>query len=168
MTVNRLILILLIIPFLAFTAVHKYYVSVTQIEYVEDKQAVQIISRIFIDDIERLLRERYDESITLAGKNEPEEVDTYIARYLSDKMKIKINGQPTTLKFLGKVYDADVMKCYLEIENIKTVKTFEISNKVLFDIFEDQQNVIKTKINSKQKSFILFPQKDEYLLKFDN
>lgn len=167
MTLNKFILVLLILPLCAFTSFHKYYVSVTQVEYVADKQAVQIISRIFIDDIERLLRERYDESITLAGKNEPEKTDAYLARYLSDKMKIRINGEPVKLNFLGKVYDADVLKCYLEIEQVKAIKSFEITNKVLFDIFEDQQNVIKTKMNDKQKSFILIPQKDQYLLKFE-
>ncbi|WP_194765770.1 DUF6702 family protein [Tamlana sp. I1] len=167
MKLNRLFLLLFIIPLCAFTGVHKYYVSVTQIDYVEDKQAVQIISRIFIDDFERLLRERYDENITLAGDNETENVDLYIARYLSDKLKIKINGKPVELQFIGKAYDADIMKCYIEIEQVNAIKSIEISNRVLFDLFEDQQNIVKTNINSKQKSFMFYPQKDHAVLKFD-
>ena len=159
--------LLFLVPLLAFTAVHKYYVSVTQIDFLPEKQAVQITSRIFIDDFEKLLRTRYDEKITLATKNESPTTDSYIEKYLNEKLKLKINNKDVTMTFLGKEYDTDIVKCYLEIENIKTIKTIEISNKVLFDIFSDQQNIIKTKINSQQKSFILIPQNSSNLLTFN-
>ena len=57
--------------------------------------------------------------------------------------------------FIGKEYDIDIIQCYIEIQNVKQVNSIEITNEVLFDLFEDQQNMIKTKINSKQKSFLL-------------
>ncbi len=151
----------------AFTGIHKYYISVTQIEYVQDKQSVQIITRVFIDDFENVLRARYDESITLDEKEETTSTNLYIEKYLDTKIKVKINEQEVSLVFIGKEYDLDVMKCYLEIENIENIKSFEISNKVLFDMFEDQQNIIKTKINSRQKSFILISQNDKAVLNFN-
>ena len=160
-------LFLILFPLLAFTGIHKYYISVTQIEFIEDKQSVQITSRIFIDDFENLLRERYDKNITLAGKDELKIVDLYIERYLKEKLKIKINNEVSQLVFIGKEYDADIVRCYLEIEGVKKIETFEVRNRVLFDLFEDQQNIVKTKINAKQKSFILFPQKDSAVLKFN-
>lgn len=160
-------LFVVIVPLLAFTGIHKYYISVTQIDYIADKQSVQITSRIFIDDFEKLLRDRYDDSITLGDENEPKTVDLYVERYLKEKLKIKINNEVSNLVFVGKAYDADIVKCYLEIENVAEINIFEVSNKVLFDVFDDQQNIVKTKINSKQKSFILFPQKDSVVLKFN-
>ena len=54
------------------------------------------------------------------------------------------------------------MHCYLEIENIKSISTFQITNKVLFDMFEDQKNVIRTNINNKKK----IPNKAKYLIDF--
>ncbi|WP_372753903.1 DUF6702 family protein [Mariniflexile sp.] len=159
-------IILLVLPLFAFTSFHKYYISVTQIDYIERKQSVQIISRIFIDDLERLIRERYDETITLGGKKESLKADEYIQRYLGEKMIIKINGKRANLTFVGKEYDVDLVKCYLEIEDVKKIESFEISNKVLFDLFDDQQNIIKTKINSKQKSVILIPQNESFLFTY--
>lgn len=161
------LLILLIVPFFAFAAIHKYYISVTQIDYLQNKQSVQITTRIFIDDLEKLLRERYDETITLTGKNEPNTADLYIERYLNEKIKIKINNKEASLSFIGKEYDVDLVKCYLEIEGVKKIESFEISNEVLFDLYSDQQNIIKTKINSQQKSVILIPQNRSALLKFN-
>ena len=84
------LLILLVIPLLAFNTIHKYYISVTQIDYMQSKQSVQITTRIFIDDLEKLLRERYDKGITLAGKNEPSTADLFIERYLNEKINMKI------------------------------------------------------------------------------
>ena len=153
--------------FFSFTQLHKYYISVTQIEFVKEKQSVQIISRIFIDDLETLLKERYDETLTLAIKNESVNTDKYISKYLGEKLKIKINGNPVSVNFIGKEYETDIAKCYLEISNIKSIESIEISNQVLFDLFPDQQNIIKTKINSKDKSVIQIPEKPTTLLKFN-
>ena len=167
MTFIKSFLFFLIIPLFAFTAMHKYYVSVTQINYVKEEASVQIISRIFIDDFENLLRKRYDENITLAGKNEQKVVDTYIERYLSEKIKIKINNRGAKFNFIGKEYDGDIMRCYLEIEDVKAINSIQITNKLLFDLFEEQQNIVKTKINAKQKSFLLILQKDNAVLNFN-
>ena len=65
MKIIKSLLILAIITSIAFVSAHKYYVSITKIEYVSEKQSVQIITRIFIDDLEKLLKERFDNSIVL-------------------------------------------------------------------------------------------------------
>lgn len=150
----------------SFTTAHKYYVSITQIEYVKDKQSLQIISRIFVDDFEKLLRQRYDETITLNNNEDETTIDTYIEKYLLNKISISINKEPKSITFIGKKYDDDIMHCYLEIENIPSVKSFQIQNKVLYDVFDDQKNIVRTKINGKHKTFVLIPENDKGLLNF--
>lgn len=167
MKFTKLYLLLLILPLFAFNSLHKYYISVTQIDYVEDQQSVQIVTRIFLDDFENLLKKRYDDTITLDEGEESAATKMYISRYLSDKLKIKINGEEVKFKFIGKKYDLDVMKCFLEVEGVTSIKSLEVSNKVLFDMFEDQQNIIKTKIYAKQKSFLLTSYKSSAVLNFN-
>ena len=163
----KLLIALFVLPLFGLTAAHKYYISITQINYIQESKSVQIISRIFIDDFENLLKQRYDENITLASHDELQVTDLYIERYLTEKLQITINGKSVNLIFIGKEYDADIMKCYLEIESISSIESIEIKNKILFDLYDDQQNIIKTKINSKQKSFILISQNDKAVLKFN-
>lgn len=163
--VNYLIIPLFVVVLSAFT-LHKYYVSVTQVEYVKEKKAVQITTRIFIDDFEKLLRERFDATITLASNKDEKHIDKYIETYIKSKLKISINGKTVDYTFLGKEYDEDIVQCFLEIKNIENIQTFEITNKVLFDQFEEQKNVVRTYINSKHKSFILIPQNDKGMLNF--
>ena len=167
MKINKLLIFLIIMPLMSFAIAHKYYVSVTEVEYVKEQESVQIVTRIFIDDFEKMLRERYDESITLdIGKDETQ-IDTYIQKYLSSKLQITIDNTLQRFEFLGKEYEDDILFCYLEITDVSAINNFEIVNQVLFDVFDDQQNLVKTKINSKRKSFMLIPQNDKGVLNFN-
>ncbi len=164
----QLIIAFLIFPLLASNSTkHDYYVSVTVIEYAKEQQSLQIISQIFINDFEKLLRERYDENITLNSKDEPKSIETYMQRYLSDKLKIKVNGTSVNFKFIGKEYKDDITYCYLEVENISEIKSLEVSNRTLFDIIPEQQNIVRFKLLKRNKSFLLLPGDDKCMLNFD-
>lgn len=163
-------LILSIITFfpLAKETLHEYYVSVTKIEYVKKEKSVQIISQIFIDDLENVLRQRYDDSsLTLALKNEDPKINVYIESYLKAKIKININGQAESFQFIGKEYEDDITYCYLEITDIDHISSFSIENKILLDLFKDQENIVRTYINKKHKSFILRSGMEKGVLNFD-
>lgn len=186
MKTYKIFFLAIVFPLLSFTTWHKYYVSVTEVEYVEEKKTIQIISRIFIDDFEKLLRERYDKDITLAIEDDLEKllrvrydkditlaiedekpsINFYIEKYLKEKLKLKINNQEVEFKFLGKEYEDDIMISYLEIENIHHISSIQVINIILFDVFLDQQNIVRFKINSKNKSFLLTKENDKGMLKF--
>lgn len=164
----KVLLALLIFPFLiSNNNAHEYFVSVTKIEYAEKEQSLQIISQIFIDDFETLLRKRYNEKITLDDNNELEDVEIYMQRYLEDKLKISVNGNPVKFNFIGKEYKDDITYCYLEIENISDIKSISITNKILFDAFSEQQNIVRLKLLNKNKSFLLIPENDSCVLNFE-
>lgn len=146
---------------------HKYYVSVTNVTYVKKEQSLQIISQVFIDDFENLLRKRYDQNITLTTKNEAKQVEGYMQRYYQDKLKINVNGKPLEFKFLGKEYEDDMVYTYLEIKNVPQIQAITITNQLLFDVFTDQQNITKLNVNGKKKSFMLFKTQDSCVLNFN-
>ena len=166
MKILKILVLAIVIPVLLSATVHKFYVSVTEVEYVKEKKSVQIISRIFIDDLENALRKRYDQHLKFASKNESKDVQKYLERYLNEKISININGKTAVFKFIGKEYDNDIIFCYLEVNDIQDIKSFQISNKVLFDSFEDQQNIVKLKMNNENKSFILIEQDNRAQLNF--
>jgi hypothetical protein len=164
----QIIIAFLISPvLLSSLPTHEYYVSVTTVEYVEEQQALQIISQIFIDDFEKLIRARYDKGITLNTENEAEAIETYMSRYLEDKLKVKVNDNFVNFKFIGKEYKDDIVYCYLEIENITDIKSITITNQILFDILQEQQNIVRLKMLNKNKSFLLLPDKDSCVLNFE-
>ncbi len=163
--IKKILLVLFILPLFAFT-LHKYYISLTKIDYVKENKTVQITMRFFIDDIEKTLNDRFQKSFELATKNELKKTDNYIALYINQKFYIKINDQEQSYDYLGKEYENDVVYFYLEIVDIKNISTIEVQNKMLFEEFEEQQNFIKLNINNQHKTFILIKDNDKDLLNF--
>ncbi len=137
------------------TPEHKFYVSITKIEYVKEKSSLQIITKIFIDDIEAALQKRFDPSISLDTKKETEAADEDLKKYILQKIFIKVNGKPVTLDYIGKEYDTDMVVAYIEVKNVKELNTIEIENKVLMDMFPEQQNIIHLKTPKSRRSLIL-------------
>jgi len=165
MTFYKKIILLFIIPLLAFT-VHKYYISLTKIDFIEDKKTVQITMRFFIDDIENTLQDRYNTKLELATKEENKKTDFYLEKYIGQKFIVNINDDEKIAKYLGKEYDNDVVFFYLEILNIDKIDKIEVQNNMLMESFEEQENFIKLNINNIKKTFILIKANDKEMLKF--
>lgn len=162
-------LLFLLLPLLAFTIAHKFYVTVTNIAYSEKEDALQITSRIFIDDLDKTFKERYDIDSRMATDKEIKAIDTYIEKYLRSKFVIAINGNKTAYKFIGKAYENDIVVCYLELPKVKfeTIKSIEATNDLLTDMFEEQQNVVHFKLNGLKKSFVLSRSNNKGMLNLD-
>lgn len=166
MSFFKIVLSLIVFPVI-FASAHKYYVSTTQVEHIEEKNVLQVITRINADDLERILQERYDEDLKLTSINENEDVRTYIVKYLNDKLIFRVNSQRRPYTFIGKEYDNDEVVCYLEIKDVNKISTLEISNEVLFDLFSEQKNVIKTNIKSEIQNLICTPKNETQYLNFE-
>lgn len=159
--------LIIIIPLLySFMSYHKFYVSVTQIDYNEKKSRIEIASRIFIDDLEKVLNKKTGEIMYLATKKENEKARNFIENYLIEKTKYKINGNELNQIFLGFEYEDDVIICYSKIDYSKKITTFGCQNNILFDGFSDQQNIIHTNIHNTKKSFLLTIKENIALVKY--
>ncbi len=161
-------LILLLLPLFSFISAHKYYLSATEVVYFEDNKLLQITSRYFIDDFESTIKEYYNINPKLASSNELKDIDQYFNKYLQDHFVVKINDKKIKLTFLGKEYDNDVVKCYIESEkiNLKRSHKIEVENSSLFEMFDEQQNIIHLQINDYKKSYNLHTNNKKALLIF--
>lgn len=160
MNFKKIFLLLFIIPLLSFSA-HKYYLSLTQIEFKESSKSVQIIINVFMDDIETALNKDNNIDLQLSTKKELANNDIYFENYLRRKLQFKIDSIAKEFKYIGKEYDGDLVYFYLEIENIAKVSSIEVTNKILLKHFPKQENLIKSKVGTKNKSILL--SKDQYI-----
>ena len=128
----------------SFSLVHKFYLSVTNINYVEKSDALQITSRIFTDDLEDLLEERYDLVSNLGTDKESPLTDDYIQKYLKSKFVLKLNEEVATYTYIGKKYDNDVVIIYLEIPEVgfNELKSISVVNDVLTDLYDEQKTLL--------------------------
>ena len=156
-----------LIPLFTASSAHKFYVSITKIEYVAEKNSLQIITKIFTDDMEAALGQRKGSDISLGTKKETAADRETLKNYMLQNIKISINGKPVVLKYLGQEFEMDMVVSYLEISDIENLKSIKIENKVLMDVFPEQQNIVHLKTRDSRKSLILEKDRSSGLLNFD-
>lgn len=163
-------IVILLACFFALTSFksnfHKYYLSVTDVEYKAEKQELQIISRVFTNDFEDVLRKRYSNDIRLAKGEEEGDVKQAITRYLHQKLHLNVNGQDLEIHYLGKEYDADQVVMYIEVENVEPFKTISVTNLLLTDMYDDQKNVVNVNVGGETKSLLLSKGEPDGTLEF--
>jgi predicted RNase H-related nuclease YkuK (DUF458 family) len=162
----KLSLLVMLFSFLSAFTLHKFYVGVFQIDYFKEKKAVQIIVRLFIDDLEKALYKKHNKHIYITTKDEIAEANTLIANYLSEKLKIKINNKSQSLQFLTKEQEDNIVICYLKIPFKDNIKDLEITNTVLSDIFKEQQNLVHLNINGNKKTILFTNTETNQKLKY--
>lgn len=145
---------------------HKFYVSIYQINYVPEKKMLQITSRIFMDDLNFVLEKNFKKKANIGEPIEKEEDVAMMKNYIEDRLWIKINGTKKPIQFLSKEIDNNVVVCYFNIKEVSRISSIEIHNKVLLDLNSDQQNIIQTNINGKKKSLMFEDEKYSEILKF--
>ncbi|MEZ4875853.1 MAG: DUF6702 family protein [Flavobacteriaceae bacterium] len=157
----------LVFPLLVAASAHKFYVSTTQVEYVAPKQSLQIISKIFIDDIEDVLQERYNPSLSLDTQKETKQVEEYLKKYVLQKLTIKADGKEIPLTYVGREYDNDIVKIFLEGQHVTDFSSITIENKLLFELTTQQQNIVHVKKEGERKSLVLDVDNPNGMLNFD-
>lgn len=141
---------LLIISFLS--VFHPFYVSVTQIEQNQKTNAVQVSVRIFYDDFEKTLNEEYKAKINISKPLNKKQVDDLINAYITEHLKIKANGKPLALKYVGYEIEEDAAWCYFETVPLPPVAKFNIVNDILFEAHPSQVNMIHAIVKGQRKS----------------
>lgn len=154
MKLHKYLSLFLLVPLFAFTP-HKYYISLCEIEYNEEQKSIQIILGLFIDDIEFSLNKDHNLKLNLNTKTEIEGVDKYFEEYLNNHFKTIVNNELKSYQFIGKEYDDDIVRFYLEIPQIEQLNSIEVFNTNLIRDFEEQQNIIKIRVKDLDKTFYL-------------
>ncbi len=162
---KKTLFIVLLLPLLSFS-LHKYYVSLTEIEFKKDSQSVEIFMDVFIDDLEKVLDKEYNIDSQINYEDEIKDIDDYFKKYLNQNLNISINNKPKKYTFIGKEYDGNNVHFYLEIENITSMNTIEVTNTMLLKYFYRQVNIIKIINNEKKESLFFNQKKNNALLNF--
>lgn len=167
MKLIRVFIVLIMLPMITGASLHKFYVTTTKIEYNSEKKSLQIISKIFIDDIEDVLQLRYDPEISLSTKKERKKDEAYLKKYVLEKMVIHLDGTEKRVNYIGREYENDMVKIYLEVIPVDDFSEIEVENKILFDLTNEQQNIVHIKHHDVRRSLVLTPENPNGMLNFD-
>lgn len=134
---------------------HKFYVGIFQVNYASDKKMLQITTRIFVDDLNNALEKKHKKKFFLGEKNVGESDVEAMKKYIADNFRIAVNGKSLALDFRSYEIENNVAIGYFRITDVASVKTIDVTNKVLFDFVTEQQNIIQTNVNGNKQNLLL-------------
>jgi hypothetical protein len=147
---------------------HPIHISVSEINYSEKDKALQITSRIFIDDLELAIRtQRKEPELDITQPKGGLSTNQLVMDYVKEHFKIKIDGKPAKFNFLAVETEDIAFVCYIEIENVKKMKTLEVFNDVITETHEDQSNLVHVTYKGPIKSARLMRDKPTEVFKFE-
>ncbi len=139
-----------------FFFLHPIHISVSEINYSEKDKALQITSRIFIDDLELSIRaERKEDELDILQPKNGLTTEKMVSDYVLKHLAVKLDGKLQKLKFLGMELEEPALICYIEIENVKKFKTIEVRNDIIMETHEDQSSIVHVTYKGPVKSMRL-------------
>lgn len=137
---------------------HDFHMSKCDIYYNREKASLEIVLHLFIDDTEEALKSVTDEQLRMCTKDEHSSTPAFLKAYLNQKLRLTIDGNASSYKFLGKEVSEDLMAiwCYLEVENVPQINSIEIRNDIMLELFDDQKNIVSFKGEGGFSKFLVF------------
>ncbi len=162
---KKLILFLLF-PFLLLSSfkkeVHPYHVGSVEINYNDKFKTFEITGRFFLDDLENGLSKKYNKTLRFQEAQYKAAMTTALKSYCNDYLKLKVNNQFLKVNFVGYEEDKESVDIYLESEVVTNPKKVETAVSFLYNLFDDQINIVHIVVDGNRKSEKLtFP--DRYL-----
>lgn len=152
--IRSLCLIILLLSGLLMTA-HPVHISVTTIEYNEDKKGFIFGIKIFYDDLQSVVLSRYQEKLNIEA--EKKRGDEICDGYVRDVCSFSVNGKDFTkkLKYVRTERIQEAVWVYYVLPFRDKVSEILLVNKILHDLYPDQKNLVIVKMTGFEKGFTL-------------
>ena len=129
--------------FLFSFGLHDYYVSITEIDHNKEANTLEIGVKVFADDVEKVIERKEGVKLNIGELNERDDSDKYLAPYIQEHFKIRVNGEDRKMEFLGhQLEKRDAVWCFFEVFEVESLLEIYIENTILVDEFDEQQNIV--------------------------
>ena len=132
---------------------HPIHISVTDINFDQERDALEIMTKVFLDDIEKEIRSiNKEQYLDITKPGQGRTTDDLLKPYLKERFKIKVNGKEVEYSYLGHELETEALYLYFEVVKIKKLKSITVENTILLKYFDDQVNMVHVKVDGKLRS----------------
>ncbi len=124
---------------LSITA-HDFFVSILTVRHVPATRTLDLTWRMTAHDIEHALEGVAP--LKLASTNEHPKADSILNAYFHAHLRLNMNKKALEWTWLGKEMDGETLYCYLQVIHVDSMSALTVSNTVLQDVFDEQQNLV--------------------------
>ena len=144
--------------------IHPYHVGSVEFNYNSKAETFEISGKFFLDDLENALKEKYGKAVHFNSEQYKAQINNYLIKYCEEYLKLKVNNKFLKIKYLGYEEDSESVNIYLESEVVNQPKKVETAVSLLYNLFDDQMNIIHIIVGGKRQSDRLY-YPDRYLYK---
>lgn len=138
--------------FSSFTKIHPYHVGSVEFNYNVESKTFQVTGKFFLDDLENGLKRKYGEKLHFQDRSIEKQMDAALKKYMHEYLKLRVDGTFSELKYLGYEEDRESVLIYLESAPVPQPRKVEAAVSVLYNYFEDQQNIVHLIVNGQRQS----------------
>jgi hypothetical protein len=131
---------------------HPFYVSVTEINHNVAEKSLEISCKFFADDFEHTLEKAYKTQLDITSDKEKASFDKFIPDYISKHFALAVDGKPLKLGYVGYEKEKESVYCYFEVTNLPDVKRLDLTTNLLYDLTQEQMNIMHITVNGKRQS----------------
>ncbi|HLT80841.1 MAG TPA: DUF6702 family protein [Cyclobacteriaceae bacterium] len=121
---------------------HPIHISVTEIEYDATEKELEIMMRIFVDDLENALRLYHKQAGLDILDTDEAAAKKLIGAYVLDHFEVVLDNRKTRMEYLGQEVEGQAFVCYILAPGIQNWTTCQVTNRILFELFDDQSNIV--------------------------
>ncbi|QQS47559.1 MAG: hypothetical protein IPM66_02555 [Acidobacteriota bacterium] len=130
---------------------HKFHVSVSQVEFRQNDGTVEIVIRVFADDFENALSGHAKRPVRADQLQRDEKAGELVLSYLRSALELRTRaGQPVRLNWDGMEGQTDVFWLYLKGRAPGGIEGAQMKNRIFCELFDDQVNIVNTRFGGKQ------------------
>jgi hypothetical protein len=131
---------------------HPFHVSTTEINHNAPDKTLEISCKVFTDDFESALAKQYHTKADLSAINMKAAMDTLVKKYINSHLLLNAGGKTFAMKYLGFEKENEAVYAYLQVDNISVLKKIEVTDSILYDLYNDQINIIHVIVGGNRKS----------------
>lgn len=132
--------------------IHPYHVGSMEFNYNSKSETFEISGKFFLDDLENALKEKYGKAVHFNSEQYKAQINAYLIQYCEEYLKLKVNNKFLKIKYLGYEEDSESVNIYLESEKVAQPKKVETAVSFLYNLFDDQMNIVHIIVNGNRKS----------------
>jgi Ni,Fe-hydrogenase I large subunit len=131
---------------------HPYHVGSVEFNYSQKSKTFEITGRFFMDDLENALNKKYKKNLHFLDKKYENDMNLALKNYAAEYLKLKVNNQFLKVNYVGYQEDKESVDIFLECEPVQNPKKIETAVSFIYNLFDDQMNIIHIIVNGQRKT----------------
>lgn len=132
--------------------VHPLFVNVLEFNHNSKDNILEVSCKMYFDDFENALKASYKIPVDITHPKDVKALEKMMFEYIQKHLQLKINGKAVQLQYVGYEKENEALWTYIQVNNVTAVKKLEISNNLMYELYNTQISIMHAAVGGVRKS----------------